>query len=106
MQSFPATMLTLVGLFAAASVIRPRSPSAPATGKTAKAAQPDAPMPISNAKSSRRGASPKVSRPAPTQGGAALPRRSAPDAAALGSKQSTPPGLRGQRAKTRREQLQ
>jgi hypothetical protein len=44
MQSFPATMLTLVGLFAAASVIRPRSPSAPATGKTAKAAQPDAPL--------------------------------------------------------------
>jgi len=95
MQFFPATMLTLVGLFAAANVIGSSSSSAPATGKTAKAPQPDAPMPISNAKSSRRGASPKISRPAITQGGATLPRRSVPDAAAASPRRSAPPGTGG-----------
>ena len=94
MQSIPAWILTLVGLLVAVSIIASGSPAAPAIGKAKKAVQPDAQTPISNAKSSRRGVSPKISRPVAVQGDAALPRRSAPDAAA-GSKESMPPGIAG-----------
>src|SRR6267154_94241 len=95
MQSIPAWILTLVGLLVAVSFIASGSPAAPAIGKAKKAVQPDAQTPIPNAKSSRRGVSPKISRPVAVQGDAALPRRSAPDAAA-GSKESMPPGIAGE----------
>jgi hypothetical protein len=91
MQSIPARILILLGLLVTASVISSRSPATAASGKATKTVQPDA----TNTKSSRRGGSPKASRPVPAQSGAAAPQRSAPDAAASKSKQSAPSGAAG-----------